>query len=54
MGLSRKELRLRSAQRQVHRTSDPGVIQSALLGMSRADDFCTWNPHHEGAEVFGS
>ena len=22
--------------------------------MPRANDFCIWNPHHEGAEVFGS
>ena len=54
MGPSREELRLRSAQRRAHRTGDPGVIQSALLGMPGADDFCTRDPHHEGAEVFGS
>ena len=54
MGPSREELRLRSAQRRAHRTGDPGVIQSALLGMPRADDFCTRDPHHEGTEVFGS
>ena len=54
MGPSREELRLRSAQCRAHCTGDPGVIQSALLGMPKADDFCTRNPHHEGAEVFGS
>ena len=54
MGPSREELRLRSAQRRAHRTGDPGVIQSALLGMPGADDFCTRDPDHEGAEVFGS
>ena len=54
MGPSREELRLRSAQHRAHRTGDPGVIQSALLGMPGADDFCTRDPHHEGAEVFGS
>ena len=54
MGLSREELRLRSAQRRAHRTGDPRVIHSALLGMLGADDFCTQDPHHEGAEVFGS
>ena len=54
MGPSREELRLRSAQRRAHRTSDPGVIQYALLGMLGADDFCTGDPHHEGVEVFGS
>ena len=54
MGPSRKELRLRSAQRRAHRTGDPGVIQSALFSMPGADDFCTRDPHHEGVEVFGS
>ena len=54
MGPSREELKLRSAQRRAHRTRDPGVIQSALLGMLEADDFCTRDSHHEGAEVFGS
>ena len=54
MGPSREELRLRSTQRRAHRTGDPGVIQSALLGMLGADDFCTRDPHHEGVEVFGS
>ena len=53
MGPSREELRLRSAQRRAHRTGDPEVIQSALLGMLGAD-FCTRDPHHEGAAVFGS
>ena len=54
MGPSRKELKLRFAQCRVQCTGDPGVIQSTLLGMPGADDFCTWDPHHEGAEVFGS
>ena len=54
MGPNREELRLRFAQRRAHRTGDPGVIQSPLLGMPGADDFCTRDPHHEGTEVFGS
>ena len=54
MGPSGEELKLRCAQRRAHRIGDPGVIQSALLGMPGADDFCTRDPHHEGAEVFGS
>ena len=54
MGPSKEELRLRSTQRRAHCTGDPGVIQSALLSMLGADDFCTRDPHHEGAEVFGS
>ena len=39
MGSSREELKLRSAQRRAQRIGDPGVIQSALLGMPGADDF---------------
>ena len=54
MGPSREELKLRSAQHRVQCTGDPGVIQSALLGMPGAYDFCTQDLHHEGAEVFGS
>ena len=54
MGPNREELRLRSAQHRAHRIGDLGVIQSALLGMLGADDFCTRDPHHERAEVFGS
>ena len=54
MGPSREELKLKSAQRRAQRTSDLGIIQSALLGMPGADEFCTHDPHHEGAEVFGS
>ena len=54
MGPSREELRLRFAQHRAHRTGDPGVIQSALLGMPGEDDFCTRDLHHEGVEVFGS
>ena len=54
MGPSREELKLRSAQCRVQRTGDPGVIQSALLGMPGTNDFCTRDPHHEGVEVFGS
>ena len=54
MGPSREELKLRSAQRRAQHTNDPSVIQSTLLGMPRADEFCTRDPHHEGAEVFGS
>ena len=54
MGPSREELKLRSAQRRAQSTDDLGVIQSTLLGMPVADEFCTRDPDHEGAEVFGS
>ena len=53
MGPSREELKLRFAQRQAQCIGDPWVIQSALLNMPGTDDFCTWDPYHEGAEVFG-
>ena len=52
MGPSREELKLRSAQCHAQRTGDPSIIQSTLLGMLGADEFCTHDPHHEGAEVF--
>ena len=54
IGPSRGELKLRFAQRRAQLTGDPRVIQSALLGMPRVDDFCTLDPHHERAKVFGS
>ena len=54
MGLSREELKLRSTQRRAQHIGDPRIIQSAFLGMPGANDFCTRDPHHEGAEVFGS
>ena len=54
MGHSRKELKLRSVQHRAQRTGDQGVIQSTLLGIPRVDEFFIHDPHHEGAEVFGS
>ena len=51
---SKEELKFRCAQRRAQRTGDLGVLQFALLGMPGADEFCTRDPHHEGAEVFGS
>ena len=54
MGSSKEELKLRCAQCWAQRTGDPGVLQSAFLGMPGASEFCTRDPHHEGAEVFGS
>ena len=40
--------------RQAQRTGDLGVLQFALFGMLGASEFSTRDPHHEGAEVFGS
>ena len=54
MGPSREELKLRSAQRRAQRIGDPSVIQSTLLSMLGVDKFCTRDPYHEGAKVFGS
>ena len=54
MGPSREKLKLRSAQRQVQRVGDPSIIQPALFDMPGANEFCTRDSHHEGAEVFGS
>ena len=54
MDPSREELKLRSIQRRTQRTSDLGVIQSVFLDMPKANDFCTRDPYHDGAEVFGS
>ena len=54
MGPSREELKLKSAQRRAQLIGDLGVIQSTLLGMLGAIEFCTHDPHYEGAEVFGS
>ena len=47
MDPSRKELKLRSAQRRAQSTSDRSVIQSTLLDMLEADKFYTHDPHHK-------
>ena len=54
VGPSKEELKLRCAQHRAQRTNDPSILQSILLGMPGANEFCTCDPHHEGAEVFGS
>ena len=54
MGFSKEKLKLRCAQCQAQRIGDLGIFQFALLGMPKVDEFCTCDPHHEGAEVFGS
>ena len=53
VGPSKEELKLRWAQRRAERTGDPTVLQRAFLDMPSAEDFCTREPHLEGAEVFG-
>ena len=54
MGPSKEEFKFKSTQRRAQRTGDLGVIQSVLLGMPGADEFYSRDPHHEGAEAFGS
>ena len=53
VGPSKEELKLRWAQRHAERTGDLTVLQRAFLDMLGAEDFCTREPHLEGAEVFG-
>ena len=53
-GPSKEELKLRCAQRRAERTGDPALLQKVLLNMPGGEEFCSRNPHHEGAEVFGS
>lgn len=53
-GPSKKELRLRSAERRAKKTGDPKVLEDPMLDMPGADEFCTRVPHLPGEEVFGS
>ena len=53
-GLSKEELKLRGGQRRAQRIGDPTVLQKVLLDMPGGGEFCTHDPHLEGAEVFGS
>ena len=54
VGPSKEELKLRWAQHRAERSGNPTVLQRAFLDMHGAEDFCTREPHLEGAEVFGS
>jgi hypothetical protein len=49
-GPSKEELKLRGTQRRAQHTGDPTL----LLDMPGGEEFCTRDPHLEGAEVFGS
>ena len=53
-GPNKEELKLRGAQRRAQRIGNPTVLQKVLLDMLGGEEFCTRNPHLEGAEVFGS
>ena len=51
---SKGKLKLRGAQRRAQRTGNPIVLQKVLLDMPGGKEFCTCDPHIEGAKVFGS
>ena len=53
-GPSKEVLKLKGTQRQAQRTGDPTVLQMVLLDMPGGEEFCSRDPHLEGAEVFGS
>jgi hypothetical protein len=45
---------LRVAQRSALRSGNPKALNDAMATMHGAEEFCTWEPHFEGEEVFGS
>jgi hypothetical protein len=53
-GLGKEELMLYVAQRLAQRSRNPKVLNAASAKMPGAAKFCTWEPHFEGEEVFGS
>jgi hypothetical protein len=53
-GPSKEEFKVRGTQRRAQRTGDPIKLQKVLLDMPGGEEFCTRDPHLEGAEVFGS
>jgi hypothetical protein len=53
-GPSKKELKLRMAERRAKQTGNPLVLQDPMLDMPGADEFCTRVPCMAGEEVFGS
>ena len=54
MGPSKGDLKLRCAQCWAQHIGDPSILQFALLGMLGANEFCTCDPQHEEAKIFGS
>ena len=53
-GPSKKELRLRMAERNAKKWGNPTLLDKPMLDMPGADEFCTRQPIMPGAEVFGS
>lgn len=53
-GPSKKELKLRNAERRAKQTVNPILLEDAMLEMPGAHEFCIRLPHMAGEEVFGS
>jgi hypothetical protein len=51
---TKKELKLRMAERRVKQTGNPLVLEDPMLDMPGAEDFYTRVPRMAGEEVFGS
>jgi hypothetical protein len=53
-GPTKKELKLRMAERRAKQTCNPLVLEDPMLDMPGADEFCTREPRMAREEVFGS
>jgi hypothetical protein len=53
-GPTKKELKLRMAERRAKQTGNHLVLEDPMLDMPGADEFCTCEPRMAGEEVFGS
>jgi hypothetical protein len=51
---TKKELKLRMAERRAKQTGNPLVLEDPMLDMPGAEEFCTLVPRMVGEEVFGS
>jgi hypothetical protein len=45
---------LQVAQRSALWSRNPKALNIAMAKMPRVEEFCTWEPHFESEEVFGS
>jgi hypothetical protein len=53
-GPTKKELKLRLAERRAKQTGNPLVLEDPMMDMPGAEEFCTRVPCMAGEEVFGS
>jgi hypothetical protein len=53
-GPTKKELKLRMAERRAKQTCNPLELEDPMLDMPGVDEFCTREPRMAGEEVFGS